>query len=74
MKGESESVERNYQVVGLTKAAPPTVIVEVDGEDPHDTGESAAAWVGNRAALRPGGLFDYFSPAEKQVLKRGLHR
>ena len=74
MKGESESVQRNYQVVGMTRAAPPTVIAEVDGEDPYDTLETAADWVGCRAALQPGGLFDYFSQAEKQVLRRGLRR
>ena len=71
---ESESVQRNYEVVGMVRATPQTVVIRVDGEDAYDTGETAADWVGDRAALQPGGWFDYFSPGEKKILRRGLRQ
>lgn len=65
-----DDVERNYQIVGLTRRRC-TVITDT-GDGPEDTGITAADWVGDRAALRPGGLFDYFDTAEQQILRRGL--
>lgn len=69
---KTEPVQRNYQVVDLSARG--TVVIEVDFQEPEDTGETAAQWVGNRAALRPGGFFDYFNEGEKVILRRGLHR
>ena len=44
------------------------------GDGPEDTGITAREWVGDRAALRTGGLFDYFDVAEQQILRGGLPR
>jgi hypothetical protein len=65
-------VPRNYKIVGLTRRK--TVIIEVEGGPAEDSGTTATAWVGDRAALQPGGVFDYFTPKEKQFLREGLRR
>lgn len=67
-----DDVERNYQIVGLTRRRC-TVITDT-GDGPEDSGISAKDWVGNRAALRPGGLFGYFDGDEQKILRRGLPR
>lgn len=67
---KKEQVQRNYQVVDLSARG--TVVIEVDFQEPEDTNETAAQWVGDRAALRRGGFFDYFSEEEKTILRQGL--
>lgn len=64
-------VERNYRIVGLTPRG--TVVVE-DGGGVRDSGETPEEWVGDRAALRSGGDFDYLAPTEKSILRQGLKR
>ena len=67
-----DDVERNYKIVGLTRRRS-TVITDA-GDGPEDSGITARDWVGNRAALRSGGLFDYFDAEEQRVLRGGLPR
>ena len=53
--------KRNYRVVGLT--AHNTVITQVDGKPPQDSGESPSE------AMVP-----WLRPGEKAILRRGLTR
>ena len=66
----AESIERNYEIVGLTREG--TLVIRFGDGEPKDSGVAAKAWVGGREALRPGGTFDYFTDAEKMILRRGL--
>lgn len=61
--------ERSYRIVGLSPAV--TLIIEIEGER-RDTNETAPEWV-ELEDLKPGKVFDYYTRAEKVILRRG-HR
>lgn len=62
-------VERNYTVESHDEAGLLTIRV---GADLVDTLTDAREWVGDAAAIRPGGLFDHFRPAEKAILRSSI--
>jgi hypothetical protein len=69
----SAEVERAYRVVGICRAGPaPTVIIQVNEDDPLDTGETPTEWVGDPSQLKRGRFFSYFDAEERAILERGF--
>jgi len=63
-------VRRNYEIESHDSAG----LLRIRGADGElrETGETAREWVGDASAMRPGGFFDHFRPAEKRVLRSSL--